>query len=153
MVCWCNFLNRRCLPKPPDAAVGSTPVAWGGGLISYTVGLWSACCSRASSARRSGLASACCSGTLVSCCVGISLACCSGTSLVYGSGTSSPPLGWSRTCMLRGDSSVLGGGAAGASSSSDHSSTTLLRVRVVWSPPSEMPPSLRGAAAAIFLFF
>ena len=45
------------------------------------------------------------------------------------------------------------GGATRISSSSDHSNTVVLRVRVVWSPPSEMPPGLRGAAVAVFLFF
>ena len=153
MVCRCNFLKCRCLPEPPDAAVGSTPVPWGGGLISSIVGLCSACRSGASSIRCSGFASACCSGTPVSCCAGISFVCCSRTSLVYGSGTSSPPLGWSHARVLCGGSSVLGGGADGASSSSNHSSTTLLRVRVVWSPPSEMLPGLRGVAVVVFLFF
>ena len=48
---------------------------------------------------------------------------------------------------------MLGGGATGISSSSDYSNTVVLRVRVVWSPPSEMPPGLKGAAATVFLFF
>ena len=153
MVCRCNFLNRRCLPEPPDAVVGSTPVPWGGGLVSSTVGLCSACCSGASFARRSRFAFACCSGTPVSCYVGISLTCCSGTSLVCGLGTSSPPLGWSRARVLCGGSSVLDGGDTGASSLSDHSITTVLRVRVVWSPSSEMPTGLRGTTVTVFLFF
>ena len=81
------------------------------------------------------------------------IACCVGTLLARCSGTSSPPFNCSSTRMLHGGASVLGGAATEFSSSSDHSNTAVLRVRVVWSPPSEMPPSLRGAAAVVFLFF
>ena len=48
---------------------------------------------------------------------------------------------------------MLGGGATRTSSSSDHSNIAVLRIRVVWSLPSEMLPGLRGAAPAVFLFF
>ena len=48
---------------------------------------------------------------------------------------------------------MLGGGNTGTSSSSDHLITAVLRVRVVWSPPSEMLPGLCGATVAVFLFF
>jgi len=117
--------------------MGSTPVLWGGGLVSSTVGLLSACCSGASSARHSGSAGGCCSGTPIPCPVGISAACCPGTSTLS--------LDCSSTRVLRGGVCMFGGGATGFSSSSDHSSTVALRVRVVWSPPSERPP--------VFLFF
>ena len=39
------------------------------------------------------------------------------------------------------------------SSSSDQSNTAVLHVRLVWSSSREIPPGLRGAVAAIFLFF
>ena len=48
---------------------------------------------------------------------------------------------------------MLGRGATGALSSSDHSDIAALCIRVVWSPPSEMPPALWGAAPIVFLFF
>ena len=48
---------------------------------------------------------------------------------------------------------MLDGTATRISSSSDQSNTIVLRVRVVWSPPSEMPPGLRGAAVVVFPFF
>ena len=142
-------MNRRCLPEPPGVVVGSTPVLWGGGLASSSVSL----CSGVSSVRRFGFISACCSGTPVACSAGISVVCCLGNPLACCSGTSSLPLDCSSTCVLREGACVLGEGATGASSSSDHSITMIFRVRVVWSPSSEMPPSLRGAVAAVFLFF
>ena len=83
----------------------------------------------------------------------IPLACCLGTPFACYSGTPSPPFDRSSTCVLHGGALVLEGGATGAPSSSDHSDIAALYVRVVWSPPSEMPPSLRGAAPTVFLFF
>jgi len=129
LVCRYNFLNQRFALEPLGAIVGSTPVLWGGGPASSTVGLCSA--------RRSRTSSACYSGAPLACC----------------SGTSSPLFACSSTHVLRRGVSVLDGGATGISLSSDHSNTMVLHVRVVWSPPSEMPPSLRGAAAAVFLLF
>ena len=69
------------------------------------------------------------------------------------SGTPSPPFDCTSVRVLSGGASVLGAGATGAPSSSDHSDITTLYVRVVWSPPSEMLPSLRGTAPIIFLLF
>ena len=138
-------MNRRCLPEPPGVAVGSTPMLWGGGLASSTVGLRSAYRSGVSSARRSRFTSPCCSGTPVACPVGISAAWCPGTSTLS--------LDCSSMRVLRGGVCMFGGGATGFSSSSDHSSTAALRVRVVWSPPSERPPGLGGTATVVFLFF
>ena len=85
--------------------------------------------------------------------VGLSSACCSGTPFAYCSGTSSRPFDCTSARILYGGASVIGGGATGAPSSFDHSDIAAHCVRVVWSPPSEMPPGLRGAAPAIFLFF
>ena len=85
--------------------------------------------------------------------LGAPVACCVGTPLARWSGTSLPLFDCSSTCMLRGGASVLGGGATGTLSSSDHSDTMALHVRVVWSPPSEMPPGLTGVALAVFLCF
>ena len=98
-----NFLNRRCLPEPPGAAMGSTLVLCGGILSSSSVDLGSACCSGALSACCSRSASAYCSGTSVArpagisviCCVEIPSAHCSGTFLVDATWTSSPTLGCS----------------------------------------------------------
>ena len=117
--------------------MGSTSMLWGGGPVSSTVGLCSTCRSRTSSA----------------CCLGASIAYYVGTPLAHCSESFSPFFACSSMRVLRGGASVLGGGATKVLSSSDHSSTVVLRCRVVWSPPSEMPPSLRGAAAAVFLFF
>ena len=138
-------MNRPCLPEPLGAAGWSTPVLGGGGLLSSKVSLCSACSSGVSSARRSEFISVYCSGMPVACSAGISVVCCLGTS--------SFPLGCSSTRVLREGVCTLGGGATRFSLSSDHSITTDLRVRVVWSPPSKMPPGLRGAAAAVLLFF
>jgi len=77
--------------------------------------------------------------------VGLSSACHSGTPF--------PPFDYTSVRVLCGGASVLGGGATGAPSSSDHSDITALCFRVVRSPPSEMPPSLRGATPAVLLFF
>ena len=117
--------------------MGSTFMLWGGGPVSSTIGLCSAC--------RSGTSSVCCSGASITCCVGTPLARCLGTFL--------PFFACSSACVLRGGDLVFGGGATEVSSSSDHSNTVVLRVRVVWSPPSEMLPGLRGAVATVFLFF
>jgi len=103
--------------------MGSTPVLWGGGLVSSTVGLLSACCSGASSACRSGSVDGCSLGTPVACPVGISATCCPGTSMLS--------LDCSSMRVLRGGVCMFGGGATGFSSSSDHSSTVALRVE--WS--------------------
>ena len=161
MVCRYNFLNRRCLPEPPAMALGSTPVSWGEGPAVSAIGLSSvhrsgaplACCSGTSSACRSTAPVAYCSGTSSACHSGAPLACCSGTSIARCWGTSSPPINCSSTRVLRGGTFVLSGGATRTSSSSYHSNIAVLHVRVVWSPPSEMPPGLRGAAPTVFLFF
>ena len=92
-----------------------------------------------------GLSSACRSRTL--------LACYSETPFVCCSRTPSPSFDCSSERVLCGGASVLGEGATGAPSSSDHSDIAALRVQVVWSPPSEMPPGLLGATATVFLFF
>jgi hypothetical protein len=123
--------------------VGSTPVLSGGGLSSSTVSLCSVCCFGVSSTRNTGFTSAYCSGTPVACSTGIFVAYCSGTSLL--------PLGCSSTRVLCEAVCTLGGGGTISSSSSDHSITAALRERVVWSPPSDIPPSLRGAAARLSL--
>ena len=86
-------------------------------------------------------------------CVGTPIAYRSGTLVAHCLGTSLPFFACSSMRVLREGASVLGGGATEISSSSDHSNTVVLHVRVVWSPPSEMPPGLRGAVVAIFLFF
>ena len=138
-------MNRRCPLEPLGTAVGSIPMLGGGGLVSSKVSLCSACCSRVSSARRSGFISVYCLRAPVACSVGISV--------VYCSRTSSFLLDFSSTRVLCEGVYTLGGGATGSSSSSDHSITVALRVRVVWSPPSEMPPGFWGAVAAVFLFF
>ena len=156
-----SFLNRRCLPEPPGVAVESTPKLCEGGLSSSLVDVCSARRSRAVSACCSGFASVCCSGTSVArsigtpvdFCAGVSLTCCSGISLVSGSGISSPTLDRSHVRVLRGGSLMFGGGNTGTSSSSDHSITVVHRVRVVWSPPSEMLPGMWGVVVAVFLFF
>ena len=85
--------------------------------------------------------------------LGTPLACWLGTPFAHCSGTVSPSFDCSSVCVLHEDTSVLDGGATGTSSSSDHSDIAVLCVRVVWLPPSEMPPSLWGIAPAIFLFF
>ena len=54
---------------------------------------------------------------------------------------------------LRGGLFMLEGGFMRISSSSDQSNTAVLRVRLVWSSSREIPPGLRGAVVAIFLFF
>ena len=77
--------------------------------------------------------------------IGVFSACCSRTP--------APPSDCTSARVLRYDSLVLGRVATGASLSFDHSDNAALCVRVVWSPPSEIPPSLRGAAPAVFLFF
>ena len=71
----------------------------------------------------------------------------------YCSGTPSPPSGCTSARVLRDDALVLRGGATGASSLSDHLDIAMLCIRVVRSSPNEMPPSLRGATSAVFLFF
>ena len=109
-------------------ALGSTRMPWAEGLAAPAVGL--------SSAYRSRTPFACCSGTPFTCCLG----------------TYSPPFDCTSVHVLCGGASVLRGGATRAPSSSDHSDITTLCVRVVWSPPSEMPPDLRGATPAVFLF-
>ena len=106
-----------------------------------------------SSARHSGAPLACYLGTSSACRSGAPLACCSRTFIARCWGISSPPIDCSSAHVLRGGAFVLGGGATGTSLSSDHSNTAVLHGRVVWSPPSEMPPGLRGAAPAVFLFF
>jgi len=169
LVCRYNFLNQQCLPEPPAVALGSTPVSWGGGPAVSAIGLSSAHCSEAplacysgtSSACRSGAPLACCYGTSsarhsgapLACCSGTPFACCLGTPIACCWGTPSVPFDCSSIHVLRGGAFVLGGGATGTSSTSNHSDIAVLHVRVVWSPPSEMPPGLRGAAPAIFLFF
>ena len=145
MVYRCTFLNRRCPLEPLGTAVGSIPMLGGGGLVSSKVSLCSACCSGVSSARRSRFISVRYSGTPVARSAGISIVCCSGTS--------SSSLGCSSICVMREGVCMLGGGATRFSSSSDHSITAALQVRVVWSPPSEMPPGLRGAVVVVLLFF
>ena len=85
--------------------------------------------------------------------VDLSSACRSRTLFTCYLGTPSPPFDCSSACVLRGGASVLGGGATETSSSSDHSDIAALRVRVVWSSPSEMLPGLRGTTPAVFLFF
>ena len=147
-------MNRRCLPEPPGVAMGSTLMLCGGTLGSSSVNLCCACgpgsasvgCSGTAVVRSEGTSILRCAGISSTCCLGTPVACCVGTTLAHCSGTSSPL--FDCTSAL-----VLGGGVTGISSSSDHSNTTVLCIRVVWSPPSEMPPSLRGAAATVFLFF
>ena len=89
------------------------------------------------SAYRSRTPSTYCSRTPVTCCLG----------------TPSPSFDCSSKRVLHGGASVLGEGATGAPSSSEHSNITTLHVRVVWSPPIETLPSLRGSAPTVFLFF
>ena len=126
-------------------ALGLMLASWGGGPAVSTVDLSSARRSEAPLACFLGTSSAYRSGAPLTYCLGTPIACCWGTS--------SPPIDCSSMRMLRGGAFVLGGGATRTSSSSDHSNTVFLRVRVVWSLPSEMPPGLRGAAPAVFLFF
>ena len=124
-----TFLNRHCLHEPPGMDLGSTRASWGGGLVVSTVSLPSACRSWTS------------------------FSCCSGTPFAYYSRTPSPPFDCSSARVLRGGALVLRGGATRAPSSSNHSDIGALCVQVVWSPPSDMSPDLRGAAPTIFLFF
>ena len=137
LACRYTFLNPRCLFEPPSAALGSIPMPWGGGLAVFAIGL--------SSTRRFGTPLACCSGTFFACCIG--------TPIAYCSGTTSPPFNCFSMCVLCGGALVLGGGATDTSSSFDHSDITALCFRVVRSLPIKMPPGLRGATPAIFLFF
>ena len=145
LVCRCAFLNQRGLFEPLGAAVGATPILSSGGLSSSIVGLCSTCCSGVSSTCNTGFTSACCSGTPV--------ACFAGGFVAYCSRTSSLLLGCSSMHVLHEAICMLGGGGTISSSSSDHSITAALRGRVVWSPPSDIPPGLRGVAVTVFLFF
>ena len=94
MVCRFSFLNRRCLPEPPGAAVESTPKLYGGGLGSPLVDIYSACRSGAISAYCSGFASICCSGTSVARSVG--------TLVVFCAGASSPAAQGFPSSLVRG---------------------------------------------------
>ena len=137
LVCWYTFLNWRCLPEPPATVLGSILAPWGADPVVSVVGL--------SSTRRSRTPLVYCSGT--------PFACYSGAPVTYFWGTPSPTSNCPSVRVLHGGAFMLGGGATGAPSSFDHSDIAALRVRVVRSPPSKMPPGLRGAAPTIFLYF
>ena len=140
-----HFFESVMPARAPRRGGGSAPVLRCGGLLSSKVSLCSACCS--------GVSFACCFGFIFVYCSGMPVARSAGISVVCCSEISSFPLDCSSTCVIRECVCTLEGGTTGFSSSSDHSITVALRVRVVWSPPSEMLPGLRGEAVAFLLFF